>query len=168
MKLSRTLAFCAAIMLPSASFAAGAPQAGALPGGSVCAPKGVSMKLGKVEGSVFVSRDGGYQQISTGAGLVDGDRILLKDGRAQLVMGAQHAELLPDSLVTVFGHDGATCMQQASANPAVVGADLPPRQVEAETVGGLNTGVLVGAGAAAAGAIALVALSHHGHETVSP
>jgi hypothetical protein len=110
--------------------------------GAVCAPG--SGVISTVHGDISVGRGDAITQASVGTGVVGGDRILARDGRALVRLGSSC--LVPvgeNSIASVTQQNGLTCLQKEALAP---GAGFAPRLVGAG---------LVGVGAVAAAAVVL-------------
>jgi hypothetical protein len=94
---------------------------------SVCAPVS-SARLTSATGAVLLSRGAGFAEVKSGASLVAGDRLLVKQGSADVAFGPScRTPLGPNSMVTLVEKGGVLCAAQLSSNPNVVAADLPSR-----------------------------------------
>ena len=94
---------------------------------SVCAPV-ASARLTSATGAVLLSRGTGFAEVKSGASLVAGDRLLVKQGSADVAFGPScRTPLGPNSMVTLVEKGGVLCAAQLSSNPNVVAADLPSR-----------------------------------------
>ena len=94
---------------------------------SVCAPVS-SARLTSATGAVLLSRGAGFAEVKSGASLVAGDRLLVKQGSADVAFGPScRTPLGPNSMVTLVEKGGVLCATQLSSNPNVVAADLPSR-----------------------------------------
>lgn len=88
---------------------------------NVCAKAG-SVRLATTDGSVLLSRGGSFSQIRDGAELSPGDRILVRDGSANVMIGQNVASKVgAGSMLTITEKDGLVCAAQVSSHPAVVG-----------------------------------------------
>jgi len=75
-----------------------------------------------------LSRGTGFAEVKSGASLVAGDRLLVKQGSADVAFGPScRTPLGPNSMVTLVEKGGVLCAAQLSSNPNVVAADLPSR-----------------------------------------
>lgn len=111
------------------------------------------MTLANVKGSVLLSHGGSFSEIRDGARLSPGDRILVRNGSANVVVGEEVAlRANAGSMVTITAKDGVACATQASPHPAVVGQAETPSIAPIVAVAGVAvvTGVGVGVGASAA------------------
>src|SRR3954469_24147610 len=95
---------------------------------SVCAPVS-SARLTSATGAVLLSRGTGFAEVKSGASLVAGDRLLVKQGSADVAFGPScRTPLGPNSMVTLVEKGGVLCAAQLSSNPNVLAADLPSRR----------------------------------------
>ena len=95
---------------------------------SVCAPVS-SARLTSATGAVLLSRGAGFAEVKSGASLVAGDRLLVKQGSADVAFGPScRTPPGPNSMVTLVEKGGVLCAAQLSSNPNVVAADLPSRR----------------------------------------
>jgi hypothetical protein len=95
---------------------------------STCAPA-ASARLTSANGTVLLSRGTGFAEVKAGASLVAGDRLLVKQGSADLAFGPScRTPLGPNSMVTLVEKDGVLCAARLSSDPNVVAADLPSRR----------------------------------------
>src|SRR5688500_16465985 len=119
-----------ALAFPGAAFAedASTPTRCETQGKSTCAPAG-SARLTAASGTVLLSRGPGFAEVKPGASLVAGDRLLVKQGSADVAFGpACRTPLGPNSMVTLVEKDGVLCATRLSSDPNVVAADLPSRR----------------------------------------
>jgi len=94
---------------------------------SVCA-RAVSARLTGASGDILLSRGVGFAEVKAGATLVTGDRLLVKQGSAEIGIGpACQAKLGTNSMVTLVEKDGLLCAAGLLANSNTVAADLPSR-----------------------------------------
>jgi hypothetical protein len=78
---------------------------------------------------VLLSRGTGFAEVKSGASLVAGDRLLVKQGSADVAFGPScRTPLGPNSMVTLVEKDGVLCAARLSSDPNVVAADLPSRR----------------------------------------
>jgi len=95
---------------------------------SMCAPVS-SARLTSANGAVLLSRGTGFAEVKSGASLVAGDRLLVKQGSADVAFGPScRTSLGTNSMVTLVKKDGVLCAARLSSDPNVVAADLPSRQ----------------------------------------
>jgi hypothetical protein len=118
---------------------------------NVCAAGPVT--LANVEGGVLLSRGGSFSEIREGARLSLGDRILVRDGSANVVLGKEVViRATSGSMVTITVDEGVACATQASLHPAVVGqaatSGIPPIIAVAGVVAVTAAGIGVGVSAA--------------------
>ena len=100
--------------------------------------------VSSVSGDISLGRGGAVNQIGSGAAILGGDRILARDGTAQVNLGAICVASIPaNSISVVSQQNGLTCLQLSKApEGAVTGFD--------PTVVGLGVAGAVGVGAAIA------------------
>lgn len=90
--------------------------------GNACSVGGVA-RLTVAKGKVLLSRGGSFSEIRDGAALSVGDRILVREGSASVVVGQNVVSRVgAGSMLTITEKDGAVCAAQVSPNPAVVAA----------------------------------------------
>src|SRR5829696_7671619 len=95
---------------------------------STCAPVS-SARLTSANGTVLLSRGAGFAEIKSGASLVAGDRLLVKQGSADVAFGPScRTPLGPSSMVTLVEKNGVLCAARLASDPNVVAADLPSRR----------------------------------------
>src|SRR5215213_5042646 len=101
-----TLLLCA-LALPSAAFGEDvSTTACETQAKSVCAPVS-SARLTSATGAVLLSRGAGFAEVKSGASLVAGDRLLVKQGSADVAFGPScRTPLGPNSMVTLVEKDG--------------------------------------------------------------
>ena len=119
-----------ALAFPGAAFAedVSTPTRCATQGKSICAPA-ASARLTSTNGTVLLSRGTGFAEVKSGASLVAGDRLLVKQGSADVAFGPScRTPLGPNSMVTLVEKDGVLCASRLSSDPNVVAADLPSRR----------------------------------------
>ena len=119
-----------ALALPGAAFAedVSTPTRCETQAKSMCAPVS-SARLTSANGAVLLSRGTGFAEVKSGASLVAGDRLLVKQGSADVAFGPScRTPLGPNSMVTLVEKDGVLCAAQLSSDPNVVAADLPSRR----------------------------------------
>jgi hypothetical protein len=121
--------------------------------GAVCgAGNGV---ISSVRGDISVGRGDAIAQANVGASVFAGDRILARDGVAQLRLG-------PHCLTSVGANSVATVTQQNGLTCLALGQENPVPAVDPSLVG-------VGAGVVAVGGAAIgVALSSSNHTHTPP
>lgn len=115
---------------------------------NACAKAG-SVRLATADGKVLLSRGGSFSQIRDGAELSAGDRILVRDGSASVMVGQNVASKVGvGSMLTITEKDGFVCATQVSSHPAVVGEGeifgVSPLLVGGLAVVGLGVGLGVG------------------------
>jgi hypothetical protein len=140
MRIGATL-FVAALAVPGVAYAQNSSVNSSCErqAKSICAPA-VSARLIGASGDVLLSRGVGFAEIKAGATLVAGDRLLVKQGSAEISIGpACQAKLGTNSLITLVEKNGRLCAAGLLANSNTVAADLPsrvppqvPRQVVTE------------------------------------
>ncbi len=92
---------------------------------SACAAGGLA-RLATTKGKVLLSRGGSFSEIQDGAMLSAGDRILVREGSANVVVGKNVvSQAAAGSMLTITEKDGGICAAQVTPNPRVVAADLP-------------------------------------------
>lgn len=92
---------------------------------SACAAGGLA-HLAAAKGKVLLSRGGSFSEIGDGAILSAGDRILVREGSASVVVGQTRiSQAATGSMLTITEKDGGVCAAQVTSHPAVVAADLP-------------------------------------------
>jgi hypothetical protein len=119
-----------ALGLPSAAFAEDIGKAGRCEtqAKSTCASV-PSARLTSPKGTVLLSRGAGFAEIKSGAALFAGDRLLVKQGLADVAFSPScRTPLGPNSMVTLVEKDGVLCAARLSSDPNVVAADLPSRR----------------------------------------
>jgi hypothetical protein len=118
-----------ALAFPGAAFAEDVSTSRCEPlAKSTCAPVS-SARLTSANGTVLLSRGTGFAEVKLGASLVAGDRLLVKQGSADVALGPScRAPLGPNSMVTLVEKDGVLCAARLSSDPNVVAADLPSRR----------------------------------------
>lgn len=123
MKLS-TITLIAAIAAPGFAFAQQAPAGCDIQAKSVCTPAS-SAVLSSATGSVLLSRGTGFSEIKAGAALTAGDRIIVKQGGANVALGPTcNKKMGPNSMVTIVQRDGVLCAAGLTSDPTTVAADL--------------------------------------------
>ncbi|PPD41662.1 MAG: hypothetical protein CTY15_13190 [Methylocystis sp.] len=85
---------------------------------AMCAP---TAQIQSMKGGVMLSRGGSFAELKAGAPLAAGDRILVRDGSANISVGQNSMKLASGSMVTISGKDGLVCAAQSVSNPGVVG-----------------------------------------------
>ena len=104
---------------PTFAVAAGGEKASS-PAGGVCAA-GRLAHLSTAGGKVLLSRGGSFSEIQDGATLTAGDRILVRDGSASVVVGKSVvSQAVAGSMLTITERDGGICAAQVTSHPAVV------------------------------------------------
>jgi hypothetical protein len=109
-----------------------------------------SARLSGVKGTVLLSRGGSFSEVREGTNLVIGDRILVRDGFANVIIG-EHliSRVSSGSMATITERNGSVCLAQVSTHPAVVGQEeafgVPP-VVVAGGVAAIGLGVGLGIG----------------------
>lgn len=94
---------------------------------SICAPA-LSARLIVASGGVLLSRGVGFAEINSGATLAVGDRLLVKQGSAEIEIGpACTAKLGSNSMATLVERKGFLCAVGLSPNSNTIAADLPSR-----------------------------------------
>lgn len=139
----------AAFALPGAALADEGCQTQAK--AMTCAPAG-SAHLSATTGDVLMSRGVGFSQVKPGTALVAGDRLLVKQGKANLALGPScQTQLGANSMVTLVEKDGVLCAAQLAADPETVAQRrreevAPTEGVDLQTaglvVGGLSVGIM--------------------------
>ena len=137
-----------ALILPASAWAQ-SPETCQTIAGAVCgAGNGF---VSSISGDISLGRGGAVSQIGSGAAILGGDRILARDGTAQVSLGATCVASIPaNSISVVTQQNGLTCLQLS--NPpggAATGPAFDP------TVVGLGV-----AGAVAVGAAIVIATQH--------
>ncbi len=152
-RISRGLGAFAVVMLAwqTGAYAQSACQNA---NGAVCgAGNGV---ISSVRGDVSVGRGGSITKAIVGTDVVGGDRVLARDGLAQVRLGPGCLiSVGANSVATITQENGLVCLQKEALAPGAV-TTFDPR--------------LVGAGLIAAGAAAGVAVvaSKHSKSSLSP
>jgi hypothetical protein len=146
-----------ALVAPASAWAADLP-AGACQtvGDSICgAGRGV---IDSASGDVSLGRNGAVNPVGGGTAILGGDRILARDGTAQVSLGRNCQTSIPANSVSLVTHqDGLICLQ--SSNAAATGPEgYDPNLVMGVGVLGL---IAVGTGIA-------IATSSHEKHSVSP
>jgi len=105
-------------------------------------------RLTNVKGGVLLSRGGSFSELRDGAQLSPGDRILVRDGSANVALGETVAfRAGAGTMVTIAEKDGVVCAKRVSSHPATVGQaesfDATPFVVggAAAIVAGVGVGV---------------------------
>ncbi len=76
--------------------------------------------------SVLVSRGGSFAEATDGAALSVGDRVLVREGSASIVVGQKVVtQAAAGSMMKLVAKDGAICAAQATLDPAVVAQRAP-------------------------------------------
>jgi hypothetical protein len=141
MKLS-TIALIAAVAAPGVAFAEQAPADCQIQAKSVCTPAS-SATLSSATGSVLLSRGTGFAEIKAGAALAAGDRIIVKQGGANVALGPTcNKKMGPNSMVTIVQRDGVLCAAglTSDANTVAQGRRLPPDEASPGFAGGFFNG----------------------------
>lgn len=82
--------------------------------GNACSVGGAA-RLTVAKGKVLLSRGGSFSEIRDGATLSVGDRILVREGSASVVVGQNVvARVGAGSMLTITEKDGAVCAAQVS------------------------------------------------------
>jgi len=119
-----------AVGLPTAAFAEDIGKAGRceMQAKSTCASV-PSARLTSAKGTVLLSRGAGFTEATSGAPLFAGDRLLVKEGAADVAFSPScQTPVGPNSMVTLVEKDGVLCAARLSSDPNVVAADLPSRR----------------------------------------
>jgi hypothetical protein len=120
--------------------------------GNACSVGG-GARLTVAKGKVLLSRGGSFSEIRDGAALSVGDRILVREGSASVVVGQNVVSRVgAGSMLTITEKDGAVCAAQVSPNPAVVAADYYHVPVQPVSEFGAFDPFWLGAGALGLGA----------------
>ncbi|MBG0810029.1 hypothetical protein IY145_11635 [Methylosinus sp. H3A] len=106
-------------------------------------------RLTSVKGGVLLSRGGSFSELRDGAQLSPGDRILVRNGSANVALGETVAfRAGAGTMVTIAEQDGVVCAKRVSSHPATVGQaesfDATPYVVGGAAA--IVVGVGVGAG----------------------
>jgi hypothetical protein len=110
------------IMAPALAVAAESSK-----GMNVCATGAAHLESAK---GVLLSHGASFSEINSGAKLSVGDRILVREGSANIVIGDAVSHIGPDSMMMLTKKGALTCATQVSSNPGVVAA--------ADSTGGLE------------------------------
>lgn len=110
-----------------------------------------SARLAAVNGVVLLSRGGSFSEIRDGTELSPGDRILVRDGSANVMIGQNVAsKVVAGSMLTIADKDGLVCAAQVSSHPAVVGEGeifgVSPLVVAGGVAAAVGLGVGLGVG----------------------
>ncbi len=115
--MKKTICLLAAMSMMAPTLAVAAESS---KGASVCAT-GVA-HLESAAG-VLLSRGASFSEINSGAKLSVGDRILVREGSANIVIGDVVSHVGPDSMMMLTKKGALTCATQVSPNPGVVAID---------------------------------------------
>jgi len=130
MLMRKLVGIICALAFPGAAFAENLSTATRCEtqGKSICGPA-ASARLTSANGTVLLSRGTGFAEVKSGASLVAGDRLLVKQGSADVALGPScRTPLGPNSMVTFVEKGGVLCAARLSSDPNVVAADLPSRR----------------------------------------
>jgi hypothetical protein len=119
-------AIAVAFLLPVAASAQSVAECQRVADG-ICAAAS-NARLLAATGDVLVSRGAGFLKGLPGAALVRGDRVLVRQGSAEISIGpACRAALPPNSVVTIVSRDGLLCATGESLGGAVqAGVNMTP------------------------------------------
>ena len=141
-----------ALVAPAGGWAQNAPGACQKVGTSVCGTG--QAVISNVSGDVSLGRGGAVNAVGGGSPVLAGDRILARDGTAQVSLGPNCSTSIPvDSISIVTREGGLTC--------------LKPSNATAQATGGLDPVIVGGAAAALLVTGGVIALTTGNHNTNS-